>query len=307
MKILIAGASGLIGRSAAAALRGDGHEISRLVRRQAASEDEVSWNPSAGEAPLDVCRTADAVINLCGADIADGRWTARRRSELRASRIDTTQTLAKIFAGWGSGELRWPTILINASATGIYGDRGNLELNESSGPGSGFLADLCRDWESAAMVAGESGARVVCLRFGAVLSREGGLLQRVVPFYRAGLGCQLGTGRQWMSWIELEDAVGAIRLALRDPAMSGPVNVVSPLSVMNAGFTRALGRILGRQLPMPVPASVLSLLYGAIADEVFLSSARVVPAKLVRAGYPFRYENLEDALYQALALEKVDE
>jgi uncharacterized protein len=307
MKILIAGASGLIGRSAAAALRSDGHEISRLVRRPAVSDDEVSWNPAAGEAPLDVCRTADAVINLCGADVAAARWTARRRSELRASRIDTTQTLAKIFAGWGSGEQRWPRILINASATGIYGDRGNLELNESSGPGSGFLAELCRDWESAALAAGESGARVVCLRFGVVLSKEGGLLQRVVPFYRAGLGCQLGTGRQWMSWIEIEDAVGAIRLALRDTSVSGPVNVVSPMSVMNAGFTRALGRILGRQLPMAVPPIALRLMYGAIADDVLLSSARVVPAKLVRAGYPFRYENLEDALYQALALEKVED
>jgi uncharacterized protein (TIGR01777 family) len=307
MKILIAGASGLIGRSAAAALLADGHEITRLVRRQAKSDDEVSWNPAAGEAPLDVCRTADAVINLCGADIAARRWTARRKNELRASRIDTTQTLAKIFAGWGSGEQRWPRILINASAIGIYGDRGNLELNEASGPGSGFLAELCRDWESAAMVAGESGARVVCLRFGAVLSREGGLVERVVPFYRAGLGCQLGTGRQWMSWIEIEDAIGAIRLALRDTAMSGPLNVVSPNSVMNAGFTRALGRILGRQLPMPVPPFVLRMLYGAIADDVLLSSARVVPAKLVRSGYPFRYENLEDALYQALAMEKVED
>jgi uncharacterized protein (TIGR01777 family) len=307
MKILIAGASGLIGRSTAAALRGDGHEVTRLVRRPAASEDEVSWNPAAGEVPLDTCRTADAIINLCGADIAAGRWTARRRSELRASRIDTTQALAKIFAGWGSGEQRWPTVLVNASATGIYGDRGNLELNESSGPGSGFLAELCRDWESAAMAAGESGVRVVCLRFGAVLSREGGLLQRIVPFYRAGLGCQLGTGRQWMSWIELEDAVGAVRLVLRDSAITGPVNVVSPMSVMNAGFKRAMGRVFGHQLPMPVPPFVLRQVYGAMADEVLLSSAHVVPAKLLRCGYPFRYENLEDALYQALAMEKVDD
>lgn len=307
MKILIAGASGLIGRAAVAALRVDGHEITRLVRRPAAADDEVSWNPSAWEAPLDACRTADAVINLCGADIAAERWSARRRSELRASRIDTTQTLAKIFAGWGSGELRWPTVLINASATGIYGDRGNLELNESSGPGSGFLAELCRDWESAAMVAGESGARVVCLRFGAVLSREGGILGRIVPFYRAGLGCQLGTGRQWMSWIQIEDAIGAIRVALRDTALSGPVNVVSPTAVMNAGFTRALGGMLGHQLPMPVPPLVLRLLYGAIADDVFLASARVAPARLIRSGYHFKYEKLEDALYQALAKERVED
>ncbi len=307
MKILIAGASGLIGRPTVAALKADGHEVTRLVRRAVAAPDEVEWNPAAGEVPLDVCRTADAIVNLCGSDIAAKRWTAKRRNELRASRVDTTQALAKIFAGWGSGEQRWPTVLVNASATGIYGDRGNLELNETSGTGSGFLADLCRDWESAAMVAAESGVRVACLRFGAVLSRDGGLLHRIVPFYRAGLGCQLGTGRQWMSWIELEDAVGAIRLALRDPSISGPVNVVSPISVMNSGFKRALGRIFGHQLPMTIPPFVLRQVYGQIADEILLSSARVVPAKLVRSGYPFRYENLEDALYQALAVEKVDD
>jgi uncharacterized protein (TIGR01777 family) len=195
---------------------------------------------------------------------------------------------------------------VSASATGIYGDRGNLELNESSGPGNGFLADLCRDWEGAAMTAAESGARVVCLRFGAVLSREGGLLQRTVPFYRAGLGCALGTGRQWLSWIGLEDAVGAIRFALAAPGLTGPVNVVSPTSVMNAGFTRALGRIFGHQLPMAVPRIALEVMYGPIADEVLLASAHVVPSKLIRSGYPFRYPNLEDALYQALAMEKTE-
>jgi len=195
---------------------------------------------------------------------------------------------------------------VNASAIGIYGDRGNLELNESSGPGNGFLAELCRDWEGAAMAAGEGGARVVCLRFGVVLSHEGGALQQMIPFYRAGLGCPLGTGRQWMSWISLEDAVGAIRFALSETVLSGPVNAVSPDSVTNAGFTRALGRIFGRQLPMPIPPMVLRLALGPMADEALLASAHVVPGKLTRAGYPFRYRNLEDALYQALALEKVE-
>jgi uncharacterized protein (TIGR01777 family) len=304
MKIVIAGASGLIGRATAAALRHDGHVVVRLVRRAAANEEELSWNPSAGELPIEECRTADAIINLCGADIASPRWTAKRRAELRASRIDTTQTLAKIFAGWGYGGQHWPSVLINASATGIYGDRGNLELNEASGAGTGFLAELCRDWEAAAMAAADSGVRVVCLRFGIVFSREGGLLQRIVPLYRAGLGCQLGAGRQWMSWIQIEDAVGAIRVALQDSTLSGPVNAVSPHSVVNAGFTRALGRILGPQLPMPVPPFLLRLIYGKMADEALLSSAHVVPAKLTKTGYAFRFENLEDALYQALAMEK---
>lgn len=305
MKVIIAGASGLIGRAATAALKADGHEVSRLVRRAAASPDERAWDPVAGDVPLEFCGSADAIINLCGADLAASRWTAKRRNELRASRIDTTQALARVFADGGSGGRR-PALFLSASATGIYGDRGNLELNELSGPGNGFLADLCRDWEGAAMTATESGARVVCLRFGSVLSREGGLLHRVVPFYRAALGCPLGTGRQWMSWIELEDAVGAIRLAIANPGISGPLNVVSPTAVMNSGFTRALGRIFGNQLPMPIPRSVLRLLFGQIADEALLASTHVVPTKLLRAGYPFRYPNLEDALYQALALEKTE-
>jgi uncharacterized protein (TIGR01777 family) len=305
MKVLIAGASGLIGRAATAALRADGHEVVRLVRRPAADPDEMAWHPVAGELPLELCRSADAIINLCGADVASKRWTAKRRNELRTSRIDTTQTLAKVFAVDGT-EGKRPGVFINASATGIYGDRGNLELNESSGPGSGFLADLCRDWEGAAMTATESGARVVCLRFGVVLSRDGGLLHRIVPYYRAALGCPLGTGRQWMSWIQIEDAVGAIRFALGSPALTGPVNVVSPTAVMNAVFTRALGRIFGNQLPMPIPRSVLRVVFGQIADEALLASAHVVPSKLVRSGYPFRYPNLEDALYHALAMEKTE-
>jgi hypothetical protein len=276
------------------------------VRRPASAPDEIAWHPNAGELPMDACRSADAVINLCGADLAHSRWTPKRRAEVRSSRIDTTQTLAKAFGGADAAPGKRPAVFISASACGIYGDRGNLELTESSGPGNGFLVDLCRDWEAAALVAGESGARVVCLRFGMVLSRDSGILARIVPYYRAALGCPLGTGRQWMSWIELEDAVGAIRLALANPSISGPVNVVSPTAVMNSAFTRALGRIFGNQLPMPVPKFVLRILFGGIADEVLLASAHVVPTKLLKAGYPFKYPNLEDALYQALALEKTE-
>ncbi len=306
MKVLVSGASGLIGRALVGALKGDGHEVTRLVRRSAASPDELAWNPATGELPLEACRASEAVINLCGAPIAASRWTTKRRFEIRGSRIDPTQALARVFLEPGSEGRQGPRILVNASATGIYGDRGNLELSEASGVGSGFLAGLCSDWEGAAMAAAESGARVVCLRFGVVLSQEGGALHRMIPFYRAGLGCPLGTGRQWMSWIALEDAVGAIRFALSEAGLSGPVNVVSPNSVTNAGFTRALGRIFGHQLPMPIPPFVLRVAFGSVADEALLASAHVVPAKLARAAYPFRYKNLEDALYQALALEKAD-
>jgi len=305
MKVLIAGASGLIGRATAAVLRDDGHEVKRLVRRDPASPEEVSWNPAAGELPLEACRSAEAIINLCGADLAAGRWTARRRAEIRASRIDATRTLAKAFAGTISDGPR-PRVLVNASAIGFYGDRGNLEVDESSGPGTGFLAELCRDWESAAMAVRDLGARVVCVRFGVVLSREGGILPRIVPFYRAGLGCPMGTGREWMSWIALEDAVGVIRFAIGEDWLSGPVNAVSPMAVMNSGFARALGPIFGRQLSAPIPPFIVRLAIGPMAKETVLSSTHVLPTKLLSSGYPFRYRNLQDALYQALALEKVE-
>jgi len=303
MKIVIAGASGLIGRATAAALADDGHEVMRLVRRVPASPEEVSWDPAAGELPLEVCRSAEAIVNLCGCSLAGERWSPKRRGELRSSRIDSTRTLAKVFAGTISDGQR-PRVLVNASAVGIYGDRGNLELTEASEPGKGFLAELCRDWEAAAMAAGDLGARVVCVRFGVVLSRDGGMLPRLVPFYRAGLGCPLGGGRQWMSWISLEDAVGVIRFAVRENWLSGPVNAVSPMAVMNSAFTRALGRIFGRQLSAPVPAFALRLAMGAVADETVLASTHAIPAKLLSSGYPFRYSILEDALYQALAMEK---
>lgn len=305
MKVLLAGASGLIGRAALAALRDDGHEVLRLVRRPECAPDEILWGPSTGEIPLERCREVDAVVNLGGAPIAGQRWTTKRQNELRASRIDATQTLGKLFAGGSDGRAR-PRVLVSASAIGIYGDRGNLELTEASVPGDGFLARLCRDWEDAANAAGKWGARVACLRFGMVLSHEGGALQHMTPFYRAGLGGQLGSGRQWMSWISLEDAVGCIRFALANDGLSGPVNVVSPNSVTNAGFTRALGRIFGHQLSMPVPRLLLRAVYGKIADEALLASAHVVPARLLQAQYPYRYKNLEDALYQALALEKAE-
>jgi uncharacterized protein (TIGR01777 family) len=303
MKILIAGASGLIGRATAAALRHDGHEVLCLVRRAAASPGEVSWNPAAGEVPLDACRTAQAVVNLCGADVAGGRWTQRRRDEIRASRIDTTRTLAKVFSGTISDGPR-PGLLVNASAIGFYGNRGNFKVDEASGQGSGFLADLCRDWEAAAMAVADLGARVACVRFGIVLSREGGLLRKIAPYYRAGLGGPLGTGRQWMSWIELEDAVGVIRFAIGQDWLSGPVNAVSPAPVLHAAFSRTLGQIFGRQLSMPIPPFLLRLALGQMADETILSSAHVLPTKLMSSGYPFRYNNLEDALNQALAAEK---
>jgi uncharacterized protein (TIGR01777 family) len=304
MKIVVAGASGLIGRATVSALRHAGHEVIRLVRRPAAAPDEAFWDPATGTVPLEACLSAKAVINLCGASVAE-RWTAKRRDEIRASRILATRALAKIVGGTIS-EGPKPSLLVNASATGYYGDRGNLEVDELSAPGMGFLAEVCKDWEAEAMAAEGLGARVVCVRFGLVLSADGGILRRLIPFYRAGLGCPIGLGRQWMSWIELEDAVGVVLFALDNASLSGPVNAVSPGAVMHSAFCRALGRIFGRQLPIPIPPLALRLALGPMADETLLTSLHALPAKLLEANYPYRYRVLEDALNNALAAEKVE-
>jgi uncharacterized protein len=304
MKIVVAGASGMIGRATVAALRYAGHEVVRLVRRPAATADEASWDPAAGRVPLEACLSAKVIVNLCGANVAE-RWTPKKREEIRASRIETTRALAKVVGGTISEGPR-PSLLVNASAIGYYGDRGNLEVDENSAPGRGFLADLCAEWEGEAMAAEGLGARVVCVRFGLVLSADGGILRQLVPYYRAGLGCPIGLGRQWMSWIEIEDAVGVITFAIENEGLSGPVNAVSPSAVMNSGFSRALGRIFGRQLSLPIPPVALRLAMGPMADETFLSSTHVIPAKLLDAGYPYRYRGLEDALNHALAAEKVE-
>lgn len=304
MKIVVAGASGLIGRATVGALRYAGHEVIQLVRRPAQGPDEATWDPVAGTVPLEACLSAKAIINLCGSSVAE-RWTAKRREEMRASRILTTRTLAKVVGGTIS-EGPKPGILVNASAIGYYGDRGNLEVDELSAPGKGFLAELCKDWEAEALSAEDLGARVVCLRFGLVLSADGGILRRLIPYYRAGLGCPIGLGRQWMSWIELQDVVGVISFALENDSLSGPVNVVTPQAVMNSVFCRTLGRIFGRQLPVPIPPVALRLAFGPMADETLLASLHALPAKLQEAGYPYRYGVLEDALNHALASEKVE-
>jgi uncharacterized protein len=302
MKVLIAGASGLLGRAFFAALKEDRLDVFRLVRTKPVSPDELGWSPAFGNLDPALLVGFDVVINFCGASIADGRWTDTRRKELRSSRIDATQTLAKaVKAVAGKGG---PRVFVNASASGYYGDRGSLELTESSSAGSGFLAGLCADWESAALDAAGPEVRVVLARLGMVLANGGGALSKMAPVYRAGMGGHLGDGRQWMPWVAVDDAVGAIRFCLDHPEISGPVNVVSPESVTNAGFDRAMARIFGRQLSMPMPRFFLRLMYGKMADEALLASARVLPKKLLEAGYAFRYPSLEDALYEALAMEK---
>jgi len=297
MKIVVAGASGLIGHALVAALRSDGCTVVRLVRRPARERDEFAWDPATGQVPAEAMSAADAVVNLAGAAISSGRWSAARLRDIRGSRLDATVALASAIGG----APRRPGVFVNASAIGYYGDRGNEILSEESAPGKGFLAELCRDWESAARAADGSGTRVVCLRFGVVLAREGGVLSRMLPVFRAGAGGRLGAGTQWMSWIGLDDAVGVIRLALRDARMAGPVNAVAPDAATNALFTATLGRVLRRPTMLSVPEAALRLAFGQMARELLLASARVEPRRLLEAGYVFRSPRLEDALRQAVA------
>ncbi len=303
MHILISGASGLIGSSLAPRLLAAGHRVSRLVRggrggNQAGvgAGDGIPWDPDAGV--LDPARLSgvDAIVHLSGENIAGSRWTRKRRERLRSSRIRTTRLLAETLARMNPR----PSVLVQASAVGYYGDRGEDVLTEASGPGSGFLADLCRDWEAASMPAQDAGVRVARLRMAPVIGRQGGMLAALLPLFRLGLGGPLGSGRQWMAWISIEDLLAIVERALGDGAMRGSINATAPEPVTNAAFTRALGRALHRPALLPAPEFALRLALGAMADEMLLASQRVVPDALLRAGFRFTHPRLEDALRAAL-------
>lgn len=293
MKIVIAGASGLVGNALVTALRAEGHDVRRLVRRAARAPDEIAWDPARGEIDRERISGVDAVVNLAGENLGAGRWTAARRERILRSRIDATRTLVAAVLGAAVK----PAVFVNASAVGFYGDRGDEVLDEQSTRGTGFLPDVCAAWESAAERVGQVNVRTVMLRFGVILAREGGALAKMLPLFRLGLGGPLGTGRQWMSWISLDDAVGAIGLALRDDRVRGPVNVVAPAPVTNADFTRELARAVRRPAFLPAPAWALRLALGkGMADEALLGSTRAAPRVLERVGYAFRHPTLAAAL-----------
>ncbi len=296
MKILLAGASGLIGRALVAALRERGDEVVCLVRRPAAGADEIFWKPERHELDAAQIEGVDAVVNLAGENIAGGRWTASRRARLLGSRVDATRTLVMTCAGLK----RKPAVFISASAIGIYGDGGEAELTEASPPGRGFLPETCLIWETNAEGAARAGMRTALLRFGVVLAREGGALAKMLPVFRLGLGGRMGSGTQWMSWVSLDDVVGVVRHVLDNANCSGAVNVVAPASATNADFTAALGRVLHRPARLPVPGWLLRLLFGQMAVETILGSARVRPERLRAAGYGFRHPDLEAALRAAM-------
>jgi uncharacterized protein (TIGR01777 family) len=302
-RVLLSGASGLLGSALRQALAVQNQPALQLVRGPSESPDQMQWDPAASTVignsqPLE---SLTAAIHLSGANVAAHRWTPAYKREMTESRLQSTHALAATLA-----RLRHPPqSLLVASAIGIYGNRAGQLLDETCSPGSGFLADLCQQWEAAATPAVEAGIRVVHLRFGVVIGPPGksnpGALARMLPIFRLGLGGPLGSGSQWMSWISLQDAVSAILFLGQTPAISGPVNLTAPNPVTNAQFTRALARALHRPAILPAPAAALRLAFGEMADEALLASARAYPTKLITAGFRFAHSTFERALATALA------
>ncbi len=293
MKVAIAGMSGQIGTALAERLGEEGHEVKGLVRG-AEGAAGVDWDPARGWISDSALAGVDAVVNLCGASIGDGRWSAKRKDLLRSSRLGPTKTLVEVMASLKDG----PRRLVNASAIGYFGDRGDEELTEESGRGRGFLADLVSDWEAAALEGRDRGLDVTCARFGVVLSREGGALGKMLLPFRLGIGGPLGNGRQWLSWVTLDDATRALEGLLGGG--DEIVNVVSPGVVRNKEFTKALGSALRRPAFIPIPKFGMRLLFGESADELLFASQRVRPARLLAAGFEFEHADIESGLAAAL-------
>jgi len=302
MKILIAGSSGLVGTALGSVLARAGHTVCRLVRPQSAAGEgategfAVAWNPGTGELG-GAGVGADAVVNLAGASIADGRWSKQRKELLRASRIDTTRALVNALAKMNAR----PSVLVSASAIGFYGNRGDETLTEESKPGTGFLSGLSQEWEAEALKAEALGIRVVLARFGIILAREGGALPKMLTPFKLGVGGRLGNGKQWMSWVTLEEAVGILRFVIENAPLRGAINVVSPQPLQNAAFTKALAKAMHRPALFPAPAFALRLALGEMANALLLSSQRVAPQALQKLGCRFLHTDLNSALAKVLA------
>jgi uncharacterized protein (TIGR01777 family) len=282
----------LVGSALVPALRASGHDVYRLVRRVPSASDEIPWNPAHSDLAPAALAGTDAIINLAGENVGAGRWTAARRERILRSRVEATRTLAAAAKQLSAA----PSVFLSASAVGFYGDRGDDVLTESSPMGIGFLPEVCLAWETHAEAAARAGIRTAYLRFGMILAGQGGALAKMLPLFRLGLGGRLGPGTQWMSWVSLPDAVGAIQHALVTPACAGPLNIVAPDPVPNATFTATLAHVLRRPAFLPAPAWALRLALGRMADEALLASLRAQPAALRRTGYAFQHPTLEAAL-----------
>jgi uncharacterized protein len=293
MEVAITGASGLVGTALARSLRRDGHTVRPVVRRPSTDAGAIHWDPAAGTIDGDALDGVDAVVHLAGAGIGDKRWTPERKREIRESRITGTGLLTRTLADLPHP----PAVLVSASAVGYYGERGDEELTESSAPGDTFISELVEAWEGAARPAVDAGIRTVFTRSGMVLSTEGGALPRMVPLFRFFVGGRIGSGRQWWSWVSIDDEVGAIRFAIDRSDVAGPANLTAPQPVTNAQFTAALGSVMDRPTVLSIPAFGPRLVLGReLADELLFTSQRVLPAVLTAAGYPFAHPDLHTAL-----------
>lgn len=289
-KILISGSTGLIGTALLPALKASGDEVTCLVRGAPSGEARMGWDPARPLAPESVAGF-DAVVHLAGESIV-GRWTEAKKRRIRESRVQGTRNLAE---GLAAARQR-PRLLISASAIGYYGDRGEETLREDSPSGNGFLPEVCREWEAAVKPAANAGIRTVQMRFGLVLSRSGGALQKMLFPFRMGVGGNMGNGRQWWSWVDIDDLVGAVQHVIKTDTLRGAVNVVAPTPVRNAEFTKTLASVLSRPAILPMPAFAARLVFGQMGDELLLASQRVEPAKLMANGYAFQKPDLQRAL-----------
>lgn len=296
MRILISGSHGLVGTALIKSLERDRHEVFPLVRHYPNSDSEIEWSPDRYSIQLARLEGFDAVVHLAGESIAEGRWTDEKKKRIRKSRVKGTKLLADALANLTAP----PKAFLCASAIGYYGNRGDEVLTEASAPGDDFLAKVCVEWEETSSLAKEKGIRTVDCRFGIILDANGGALKKMLPPFRMGIGGKVGDGTQWMSWIALDDVIGALEFALKNDSLSGPVNFVSPNPVRNLEFTRTLGKVLSRPTLFPIPAFGLRLLFGEMADALLLSSQRVEPTLLLRASYPFQYPDLAQALSHVL-------
>jgi uncharacterized protein (TIGR01777 family) len=294
MKILISGSHGLVGEALISSF-GSEYEVFRLVRSTPGA-GEIEWHPNNDQIDATKLEGFDAIINLAGENIAAGRWTDEQKRKIRESRVNGTHLLSEAIA-----KLKHrPKVFLCASATGIYGDRGDETLDEQSDSGGGFLAGVCREWEKATEPAVQAGVRTINLRFGPILAREGGMLAKLLTPFKMGMGGKVGSGKQYISWVAIDDVVNSIKLALKDESIRGPMNIVSPNPVTNEEFTKTLGHVLSRPTALAMPAFAVRLAFGEMADEMLLTSQRVIPKRLHDAGYEFQQPELEGALRKHL-------